>query len=99
VAKSLVVTRKAQQDLDEAFNWYQEQSSGLGIEFVRCVDATLATIKRYPLHHQIIFQNKVRRALTDRFPYSIYFVHEEDLVTVFAILHQKRNPEAWKARI
>jgi plasmid stabilization system protein ParE len=99
VAKTLIVTQKAQRDLDESFNWYQEQSQGLGIEFVRCVDATLANVLRNPLQHQIIFENRVRRALTDRFPFSIYFINEEEIITVFAILHQRRNPKEWQVRI
>ncbi|HET6527363.1 MAG TPA: type II toxin-antitoxin system RelE/ParE family toxin [Balneolaceae bacterium] len=96
--KTLILTQQAQQDLDEAYHWYQEQSQGLGKEFTRCVDAKLATVFRNPLHHQVIFKDTVRRALTDRFPFSIYFVDEEDVITVFAILHQRRNPESWQSR-
>lgn len=31
-----------------------------------------------------------------RFPYAIYFVAEVDRVTVLRVLHQARDPEAWR---
>lgn len=98
MAKTLILTPQAQRDLDESYNWYEKQSQGLGKEFVRCVDAELSALFRNPLHHQVIYEETVRRALIERFPYSIYFVDEEDAVTVFAILHQRRNPEIWQSR-
>jgi plasmid stabilization system protein ParE len=42
VPKSLILTEDAQQDLDGAYQWYQEQNLGLGQEFMRCVDAKLS---------------------------------------------------------
>ena len=38
----------------------------------------------------------VRRALTRRFPYAIYFVIDDDRVTILRVLHQARKPSAWK---
>lgn len=95
----LILTEKAQEDLDDAFKWYEEQVLGLGKEFIRCVDAKISEIKRYPLHHQIVHSDQVRRALTNRFPFSIYFVNEEEIITIFAIVHQSRSLEFWKSRI
>ena len=97
--KTLILTENAQQDLYSAYQWYQERNHGLGQEFVRCVDAKLSEISRNPLHYQIVFDKRVHRALTNRFPFSIYFVNEEDIITVFAILHQLRSPESWQTRI
>jgi len=81
-----------------AYEWYQKQNQGLGNEFIRCIDAKLSQLIRNPLHHQVIYSNHVRRALTNRFPFSVYFVNEKELITVFAILHQRRSPESWKSR-
>jgi plasmid stabilization system protein ParE len=99
LAKILNLTQQAQRDLDSSYGWYEKQSQGLGKEFVSCVDAELALVSRNPLQYQTIFKKVVRRALTYRFPYSIYFIDEEKLITVFAILHQRRNPEMWQARV
>jgi plasmid stabilization system protein ParE len=98
LSKTLILTEDAQQDIDGAYQWYQKQNHGLGQEFFRCVDAKLSEISRSPLHYQIIYKDKVHRALTNRFPFSIYFLNEEETVTVFAILHQRRSPDKWKSR-
>jgi plasmid stabilization system protein ParE len=97
VPKPLILTEDAQQDLDDAHQWYQEQNLGLGQEFMRCVDAKLSELNRNPPHYKIIYGNLVRRALTNRFPFSIYFAAEDELVTVFAILDQRRSPQSWKS--
>lgn len=96
--KTLILTENAQHDLDDAYKWYQELNLGLGQEFIRCVDATLSEISRNPLHYQVVFDKRVHRALTYRFPFSVYFVNEEDVITIFAILHQRRSPDSWKTR-
>lgn len=95
----LILTEKAQADLDDAYKWYEEQDPGLGKEFIRCIDARISEINRQPLHYQVVQSEKVRRALIRRFPFSIYFVNEKELITIFAILHQSRSPDFWKSRI
>ena len=95
----LILTEKAQEDLDDAFQWYEDQEPELGKEFIRCIDAKIAELNRHPLHHQVVQSDQVRRALINRFPFSIYFVNEEELITIFAILHQRRSPKFWKSRI
>lgn len=95
----LILTEKAQEDLDNSFHWYEDQESGLGKEFIRCVDAKISELNRYPLHYPVVQSERVRRALISRFPFSVYFVNEKELITIFVILHQKRRPEYWKSRI
>ena len=96
---SLILTESAQKDLDDAFRWYEEQDSGLGKDFIRCVDAKIANLSRNPLYFQVVKNENVRRALVSRFPFSIYFVNEEELISIFAILHQRRSPDFWESRI
>ena len=96
--KKLILTKDAEQDLNGAYRWYQEQDQGLGQEFFRCIDAKLSEISRTPLHYQIVYKDRVHRALSKRFPFSIYYINDEEVIIVFAILHQRRSPEKWKSR-
>lgn len=89
---------KAQRDFDQAFLFYEEQLTGLGREFARCIDAKNAEIQTNPKQFQIIYKETVRRALVSRFPFSIYFIDRLDTIKVFAILHQSRSPKKWKSR-
>jgi hypothetical protein len=38
----------------------------------------------------------VRRALLHRFPYSVYYLTEQEIVAVVAVVHQRRYPDTWK---
>lgn len=39
---------------------------------------------------------EIRRAMTHRFPYAIYFVVEGDRVAVLRTLHQARDSHHWR---
>jgi plasmid stabilization system protein ParE len=93
----LIVRGAAEEDIAEAARWYEQRSPGLGSEFLRAVDVTLAEIARMPEHYPVV-RGKARRALLRRFPYAIYFVATPDLVSVFACLHARRDPRHWRER-
>jgi hypothetical protein len=42
----LIIAPEAEQDLAEAYAWYEGQRSGLGEEFLSCVDACIEAIRR-----------------------------------------------------
>ena len=42
----LIISSEAEFDIEDAFKWYEESSSGLGSEFVRAVDGCFALIGR-----------------------------------------------------
>lgn len=83
----LRVTSAANADLIQAHDWYERQSRGLGKEFIRAIDATLAFIERHPVLLTPV-HGGVRRAFAKRFPYSVYYVCDApDSQRVIAILH------------
>jgi plasmid stabilization system protein ParE len=43
--------------------------------------------------------HEVRRALTRRFPYAIFYLVDEEQVVVIAVFHSSRDPKEWKARL
>lgn len=99
MGKSYIITPQAQRDFDRTYWWYEEQYSGLGKEFARCVDAKIAEIQRFPEQFQIIYRDKVRRALVSRFPYSVFYVDKSEVLSIFAIQRQSRNPDLWMSRL
>jgi plasmid stabilization system protein ParE len=44
-------------------------------------------------------QPQVRRILTHRFPYRIFYLLREDALVVFAVMHSKRQETNWIERI
>lgn len=72
MAVAVHVNSAACQDLVQAHDWYEQQSPGLGKEFVRTVDAVLAFIARNPTLLTPVYRD-LRRVLTKRFPYAVYY--------------------------
>lgn len=88
---------EAETDLTEASIWYQEQQPGLGHEFIDKVSSTLQSIQERPLSYPIVYRD-MRRALTRKFPFSIFYQIHTNAVIVFGVLHASRNPNNWRNR-
>jgi plasmid stabilization system protein ParE len=97
--KPLIVRAEAETDLAEAFHWYEQHVRGLGEQFLLCVDAVMASIERNPQLYPVIHRGVIRRALTRRFPYGVFFVEGERSVSIIAVAHAKRNPRLWQDRV
>lgn len=94
----LIIRPEAENDLKEAFSWYESNRSGLGFEFIIQVDAGLKFLKENPLCHPIEF-NDTRKHLVRRFPYKIIYLVQNEKIIVLAVLHEKRNPSLLMNRI
>ena len=94
----LIIRSEARVELLDAYRWYQEQQQGLGDDFKLCVDEVITKILRNPLVRKAIFQN-VRRSVTNRFPFGIFYILEEETIIVLAVLHARRDSINWKSRI
>jgi plasmid stabilization system protein ParE len=95
--RRLLVRPEAQLDITEAARWYDSRESELGTRFVNQMRDTLKQVADNPLRFPIV-GHEVRRAILQRFPYSIYFINATDLVAIIAVLHQHRRPDALQAR-
>ncbi len=98
MSRRLIVRPEAEAEMTEAFDWYEDRVPGLGSEFLLCVDAVFSAILRsprqFPQVHKI-----VRRALTRRFPYEVFFIENHERIVVLAVFHAKRDPKRWRERI
>ena len=94
----IVFRLEAQTEFDEAFDWYEQQQAGLGVDFLSCVAEVLERINSMPESCAVVFQD-VRRAIVKKFPYSVLYQIEVDQIVVLAVFHSKRDPKIWQARI
>ena len=96
----LQVRLAAEADVAEAAQWYDERQLGLGDKFVRDVDQAIARVVENPLSFPVILRrHEVRRVLTKRLPYRIFFSLKSDTVVVHAVLHGHRDDRHWKGRL
>lgn len=98
MSRRFIVRPEAEAEIAEAFDWYENRVPGLGSDFLLCVDAVFSAILRSP--HQFPQVHKViRRALTRRFPYEVFFVEDNERIVVLSVFHAKRDPKRWRKRI
>jgi len=73
MAAELIIAPEAEQDVADAYAWYESRRSGLGEEILTCVDARIEAIRRTPDLHPIVHENN-HRGLVRRFPYAVLVV-------------------------
>jgi plasmid stabilization system protein ParE len=95
--RKLVTRLQAQLDVEEATSWYENRRPGLGLRFLEELEYVLKRVTAAPLQFPAIHPG-VRRALLNRFPYSVYFLAGDEEVEIIAVLHQHRHPDTWRSR-
>ena len=81
----------------EAQDWYEGEATVQGRRFRQAIDALVERLSDNPRQFAVVFRN-VRRALLRRFPYSLFFVVEDDALIVIACFHASRDPSRWRKR-
>lgn len=99
VERQIIVRPEAETEVRQAFDWYQQQSEGLGFEFLRAIEVCLSGITRNPFAYTLIKVPNVRRALVRRFPYALFYLVDDDAIVVIAVFNVKRQPIDWTKRV
>jgi toxin ParE1/3/4 len=84
-------------ELQDSALWYEDQKRGLGSNFMLSIEATLDSIQRNPFLFPIV-RNQTRRAVVKRFPYSVFYQIDHDVIIVLAVFHMSRDPEILTTR-
>jgi len=93
----LTVRPEAELDIDAAFEYYENQRTGLGHDFLLCIEAAISSIERNPTHYRKIHK-ELRRSAVLRFPYRIFFFIQDSRIIVTAVFHVRRDPQSWDTR-
>jgi len=88
----------ADQEVDDAEVWYDEQVDGLGREFLDELDRAIRLVRLFPAASTEI-EPGIRRSLLARFPYSLIYGIDGDLIVVIAVAHLHREPRYWADRL
>lgn len=94
----LIVTPRAEADIEAAAIWYENESAQVAQKFLDAVDATLELIERDPYQYQTLRRN-VRGANIKRFPYGLMYLVAAREVTIIACFHGRQNPRRWQDRL
>ena len=93
--RTLVVTPEAEAEIDQAADWYLQQSRRAAEGFRDAVDEALDTIRINPEQYQIVYR-ETRRVLLSGYPYALFYVVTETRVSVVSCFHTSRNPDLWR---
>jgi toxin ParE1/3/4 len=94
--REIIVRPEAEAEVQAAFDWYEEKSVGLGLDFLRAIDDCLLGIERYPLSNPVVHLSVVRRAVVRKFPYTLFYLADDSAIIVLAVFNVKRQPIQWR---
>lgn len=92
------ILNSAIEDLINGYKFYERLGHGLGSYFIDSLFSDIDSLQLFAGVHQKCFGD-YHRMLSRRFPYSIYYKTENDIVTVYAVLDCRQNPEKIKRKL
>lgn len=90
----IVLRRRATNDLQAGYRWYEAERDGLGSEFLNAFKRIALSIQEFPQTFARL-NAKIRRANIERFPYTVFYQIEANRIVVLAVIHSARHPKSW----
>jgi plasmid stabilization system protein ParE len=84
----------ANQEVDDAAQWYEERQAGLSRHFLDEFDRVVRLVRQHPYAGSQV-EPEIRRFLLARFPYAVVYGIDRDTIIVIAVAHQHRRPNYW----
>ena len=81
----------AEEDLQEAFGYYEREKQGLGNRFLVEFEQLIERLLSYPESAPRV-SRRLRMAGLGTFHYNVLYRVEDDHIFVLAVFHQRRRP-------
>jgi len=89
--------RLAEREFNEAAQYYDSESPGLGAAFLNEVQQCIGDILEHPESGWVLV-GAVRRRLIRRFPYAILYSIKPAGIRILAVMNLRRRPMYWVGR-
>jgi len=92
-----VMLAGAEEDLEQAFDYYQAQRQGLGVEMLQEFRRAVDQILEHPSAWQPM-DEIYRRCRLHRFPYGVVYRIDEKAqqIVIVSVMHLSRRPGFWQ---
>ena len=98
--RQVIFRPDAVEDIVDAATWYEERSPGLAAGLVDEIILAAERAKRNPDLFRIVrAKGEIRRVLTERFPYRVFFSVVDEVLYVHAVLHGAQHDRRWRDRL
>jgi plasmid stabilization system protein ParE len=97
MSRRLSIHEVAEAEINEAADFYDVKSPGLGSVFVDEIERAMGRISEFPEAAPLV-GGRVRKRSIAKFPYSVVYSVRPDEIRVLAVAHQKRRPFYWRGR-
>jgi len=87
----------AQKDMLQGTLFYESQQYGAGDYFLESIGSDIESLYLYAGIHSI--RDGYYVLLSKRFPYTIYYKIEDEIVKVYAVLDERQNPHSIQERL
>jgi toxin ParE1/3/4 len=95
--RSLSIHEAAEIEINEAADFYDLESPGLGTVFIDEIQGAVEKIAAFPDAAPLIRESVRIKALI-KFPYVLVYSVRPEEVRLLAVAHQKRRPFYWRGR-
>lgn len=97
---SVSIYSEAEEDIDNAFVWYEQKQIGLGESFYKSINTSVTYISKNPFSCEEIYKD-IRRFVIKKFPFGLYYsVNSKNKeIQIIALLHFKRSTKILGKRI
>ena len=89
---------EAEDEFISAARFYEDQTTGLGLDFIRTVQGTYERLLESP-RSGTPFGHRLRRVLVPKFPYGLLYRVEPERIYIVAVTHLRRRPGYWRHRL
>jgi plasmid stabilization system protein ParE len=97
MSPTLSIHEVAEAEINEAADFYDLESPGLGGVFLDEIQRAFQSIVDFPDAAPLI-RGWVRKRVVTKFPYSLVYSTRGNEIRVLAVAHHKRRPFYWRGR-
>lgn len=90
---TISVRSTASQQLQEAYDYYESQQTGLGVNFIDAFHQVLDLLQTQPFIYQVRYGADVRAAVVKNYPYLVYYRVNDPVINILAVFNTRQDPQ------